>query len=187
MSSIETDGILLLATARRAIEARLGLALPNEGPPEPGPLRASFVTLTQRGELRGCVGSLEAQRPLLTDVAVNACNAAFHDPRFAPLTTLEWPEISIEISVLGEIEWRDCARLYDALAWVRTGRDGVVLASGARRATFLPQVWESLPNPQDFFKFLAQKAGLPERWPDNARVGRYPVSKYCEVAARLIA
>lgn len=183
MSSTEKpDGTRLLAIARHAIEARLGLA-DAEPPPTGSPLGASFVTLTRRGELRGCIGSLEAQRPLFEDVATNACNAAFRDPRFPPVVRTEWPGIAVEISVLGDIEWCDCPNLGAALDWVRVGRDGVVIASGARRATFLPQVWETLPAPADFFDHLLRKAGLGGRWPEDARVGRYPVHKFREIAA----
>ena len=187
MFSIEQpDGARLLAIARQAIEARLGLV--DTEPPTTGSAPgASFVTLTRGGELRGCIGSLDAQRPLFEDIATNACHAAFRDPRFPPVTRTEWPTIAVEVSVLGEIEWRDCADLEAALAWVRTGFDGVVIASGARRATFLPQVWETLPAPADFFDHLLRKAGLGYRWPENARVGRYPVHRFRETATESVS
>ena len=184
MSSIEPSGAQLLAIARHAIETRLGLrAADRQEDISSTALGASFVTLTRAGDLRGCIGSLEARRPLAEDVAENACAAAFHDPRFSPVSAAEWPEIALEVSVLGEIEWRDCPTLAEALAWIRPGKDGVVLASGSRRATFLPQVWETLPDVEDFFSALHRKAGLSvSSWSADTRIGRYPVLKYREPA-----
>jgi len=183
----ELSGLQLLAIARHAIEARLGLRAADRRENTPATaLGASFVTLTHKGDLRGCIGSLEAERPLAEDVAANACAAAFHDPRFPPVDAAEWPEIALEVSVLGAIEWRGCPTLAAALAWIRPGEDGVVLASGSRRATFLPQVWEMLSDAEEFFSALRRKAGLSTAaWPADARIGRYPVLKYREPTGSL--
>ncbi|MCL2658658.1 MAG: AmmeMemoRadiSam system protein A [Betaproteobacteria bacterium] len=187
MPNTELSGLQLLAIARHAIEARLGLRAADRRENTPATaLGASFVTLTHKGDLRGCIGSLEAERPLAEDVAANACAAAFHDPRFPPVDAAEWPEIALEVSVLGAIEWRGCPTLAAALAWIRPGEDGVVLASGSRRATFLPQVWEMLSDAEEFFSALRRKAGLSTAaWPADARIGRYPVLKYREPTGSL--
>jgi len=129
------------------------------------PLRAagaSFVSLHMLDDsLRGCIGSVNAVRPLIEDVARNAYLAAFEDPRFPPLSAEAWPRLKIEVSVLSPIAplpFADEASLLDALA---PGRDGLVLEFGARRGLFLPQVWEALPDPADFIAHLKDKAGLP--------------------------
>lgn len=137
---------------------------------------ASFVTLTRHGELRGCIGSLEARRPLLEDVAENAFNAAFRDPRFLPVDRHECDQLDLHISVLSPTEplhFRDEA---DLLRQLRPGIDGLVLSDGRHRGTFLPQVWEQLPDPQDFLTHLKRKAGLPAaHWSPRLKVERYTV------------
>lgn len=174
-------GASLLAIARHAIAQRLGVESPAPDASafqKPG---AAFVTLTRAGRLRGCIGSLNATRSLADDVKANALAAAFKDPRFPPLGALEWPEVKIEVSVLGASEWRTCPSLADAIAWLRPHRDGVILEDGGHRATFLPQVWESLPDPVEFLTELRRKAGMrADAWPETMRVGRYPVEKYRE-------
>ncbi|MCX9156694.1 AmmeMemoRadiSam system protein A [Niveibacterium sp. 24ML] len=174
-------GKTLLAIARHAIAQRLGDDAPAPDAAafqKPG---ASFVTLTRSGRLRGCIGSLSPTRSLCDDVKANALAAAFKDPRFPPLGALEWPDVKIEVSVLGATEWRNCPSLADAIAWLRPHRDGAILEDGGRRATFLPQVWESLPDPNDFLAELRRKAGMrSDTWPETMKVGRYPVLKYRE-------
>ena len=121
---------------------------------------ATFVTLNLHGELRGCIGSLTSRRPLIDDIIANAKAAAFHDPRFSPLTTSEYLHCSVEISLLTppkELEYSDVA---DLKAKIRPGIDGVILKLGNHQATFLPQVWEQLPDFEQFFAHLCQKAGL---------------------------
>jgi hypothetical protein len=145
---------------------------------------AAFVTLRLAGELRGCVGTVEPWRALADDVRGNAVAAAFHDPRFAPLRRDELHRVSIEVSVLGASEpVRACGE--DAvLAALRPGTDGVVIACGRHRATFLPQVWEALPAPADFMAALKDKAGLPrDFWSADLRVSRYAVDKFAEADA----
>jgi AmmeMemoRadiSam system protein A len=131
-------------------------------PPDPllAKKGASFVTLTIDGRLRGCIGSVEAHRPLFEDVASNAIHAAFFDPRFEPLSPEEFNIVAIEVSVLTEPKPLAYAGAGDLLTKLRPGVDGVILGRGARRATFLPQVWEELPKKEAFLGHLCAKAGL---------------------------
>jgi AmmeMemoRadiSam system protein A len=182
-------GASLLAIARGAIAASLGEAGPAPVPAsgwlaEPG---ASFVTLTQRGELRGCVGSLSPERPLRTDVERNACAAAFCDPRFAPLSRREYAEIAVEVSLLSPLEPIAFESESHALALIRPGVDGILLEYGERRGTFLPQVWEQLPEPDAFLAHLKQKAGLPVGfWAAGLKLSRYTVRKWREADAKRV-
>ncbi len=176
-------GASLLTLARNAIAARFGLppAPVAVDRPELAKMGATFVTLTQRGDLRGCIGSLEAWRPLAQDVQENARAAAFRDPRFEPLNIEELPITRVEVSLLSAAEpihFRDEA---DALAQLRPNIDGVIFSAGNRRSTFLPQVWEQLPEPADFMARLKQKAGLPANyWGPDVRLERYTVRKWKE-------
>lgn len=142
---------------------------------------ACFVTLTQSGELRGCIGSLQAHRPLLADVKSNAVSAALHDPRFTPLRAEELDITTVEISLLSatrEMAVRDEA---DALAQLRPNVDGIVFEYGRYRSTFLPQVWESLAQPRQFLSMLRRKAGLPDDfWAEGVKLSRYTVTKWSE-------
>jgi len=122
---------------------------------------ASFVTLTRQGRLRGCIGSLEARRSLATDVRENAINAAFSDPRFPPVSAEELDDLRIEVSVLSAPEPLAYDSPDDLVARLRPGVDGVVIERGWNRATFLPQVWEKLPDPHQFLQHLCLKARLP--------------------------
>jgi len=175
-------GPALLAHARWAIAERLGLA--GEPPVTPAPLEAPgacFVTLSQAGALRGCIGSLEVHRPLVLDVTENARAAAFRDPRFAPVSAGEWPGIQVEVSLLGPPEALEAGSEAELLAQLRPGVDGLILAAGPRRATFLPQVWEQLPDGRDFLLQLRRKAGLPgDYWGPDLRCWRYQVRKWRE-------
>ena len=142
---------------------------------------ATFVTLTQNGNLRGCIGSLEAYRPLALDVAENAIAAAFRDPRFPPLGPEELDFTRVEVSLLDVPKPMEFSDEADALARLRPGIDGLILAYGHRRATFLPQVWESLPDRQQFMAHLKMKAGLPaDFWDDGITLSRYGVQKWKE-------
>ena len=180
------QGRLLTTLARAAICRELGQPEP-EIPPEaahaawleaPG---AVFVTLTQHGALRGCIGSLEARRPLREDLAANARAAAFDDPRFPPLAWDELLHTRVEVSVLGTPQAMSCRDEADALAQLRPGVDGVILESGGHHATFLPQVWEQLPEPAQFMAHLKRKAGLDaDFWSADIRLSRYPVEKFKE-------
>ena len=136
---------------------------------------ASFVTLKTGDDLRGCVGSLEGQRPLAADVSNNAYAAAFRDPRFRPLTTHEYSRITVSISVLSEAQSIDCETEEDLIAALRPGIDGLILAEGhTHRATFLPAVWQSISQPREFITQLKLKAGLaPRYWSRTLRFKRY--------------
>lgn len=136
--------------------------------------RASFVTLTIAGRLRGCIGSLEATRPLVTDVAHNAYGAAFSDPRFPALTTAELPRLEFHISVLSPPQPLQFASEQELLAQLRPGIDGLILEEHGRRGTFLPSVWEQLAQPAEFLQQLKRKTGLPaDYWSPTLRVRRY--------------
>jgi AmmeMemoRadiSam system protein A len=140
------------------------------------------VTLSQKGALRGCIGSLASTEPLAENVRHNAINAAFQDPRFPPLDSEELDQIAIEVSVLSPpaaVAYDDAD---DLLSRLRPGIDGVILRKGAASATFLPQVWKQLPRCQDFLSHLCLKAGLPARaWhDDNLQVETYQVQSFEE-------
>jgi len=172
----------LLALARNAIAARFGgEAEPAAEAPELKAPGATFVTLTRNGRLRGCIGSLEAYRPLAHDVCENARAAAFADPRFPPLDEDELADTVVEVSLLTSPEPMRVADESDALAQMRPGVDGIVLECEGRRATFLPQVWEQLPEPERFLAQLKRKAGLAaDYWSDRVRLSRYGVAKWKE-------
>ncbi len=135
----------------------------------------TFVTLKRNNQLRGCIGSLSAVVPIATGVRDNALNAAFHDPRFAPLKKKELDDVRIEVSVLSQPVALDYTDADDLLAKLRPGVDGVILTKGSASATFLPQVWEQLPRPEPFLSNLCMKAGLPaSQW----RAGDLKVQVY---------
>ena len=215
-------GSTLLKLARSEIATKLGHDVSSPAQAgwlaEPG---ASFVTLTRQGELRGCIGTLEAHRPLGLDVRENAVAAAFRDPRFMPLTRVEFDEIRVEVSVLSPSEILVVASEEHALAILRPNVDGVVFGAirvevsllspteglyvqdeaaalaalrpnvdgvvfeyRHYRSTFLPQVWEQLPEPAEFMAHLKRKAGLPmDFWAEEVRLSRYTVSKWKESSA----
>lgn len=163
----EEEKEFLLKAARIAMEnAVRGLPVNREdltGVPErllePG---ATFVTLTKNDELRGCVGGLEPIYPLIVDVREHAIAAALHDYRFLPVQPPELPEIKIEISRLTvpkRLEYEDPD---DLLRRLRPHVDGVLIRDGYQRATFLPQVWEKLPNKEVFMGNLCLKMGAPQ-------------------------
>lgn len=136
--------------------------------------RATFVTLQQHGDLRGCIGHLEAFQPLVLDVAENAYAAAFQDPRFPPLSESEGENLEIHISVLTPATPMVFSSEKELIAQLRPGQDGLILQDGYNKGTFLPSVWESLPQPEEFIKHLKLKAGLPiSHWSENLKVLRY--------------
>ena len=172
----------LLKIARASISNQLGLAFPEpDCPPELSELGATFVTLTLDGNLRGCVGTLEAHRPLFLDTRQNAIAAAFSDPRFPPLNMAEYAHIKIEVSLLSQAAPLAFSSEQDALLQLAPGIDGIIFECGQRRSTFLPQVWESLPEPSSFLAQLKLKAGFSGSfWSDGIRLSRYTVSKWKE-------
>lgn len=157
---------ILLKLAREAIEHVVNRrVLPpldlHSFPPRLREKGAAFVTLTENGELRGCIGALEATQPLVEDVREHAAAAAVEDFRFPPVRPEEIDRLEIEISRLTEPQPLDYDGPLDLINKLRPGIDGVVLKDGFRRATFLPQVWEKLPNPIEFLDHLCLKMGLP--------------------------
>lgn len=181
---MDEAGTSLLRLARNTIGERFGLpSKPIVESPEWQGKAATFVTLTQHGDLRGCIGSLEAWRPLAEDVRANALAAAFRDPRFPPLAAEELAHTRIEVSLLTPAEALPCRDEADALAQLRPHIDGIILSAGRHRATFLPQVWEQLPEPAAFLAQLKRKAGLPaDYWGPELHLERYTVKKWQELA-----
>jgi AmmeMemoRadiSam system protein A len=142
-------------------------------------LRAAFVTLNRGGRLRGCIGHLQACQALVQDVAENAYSAAFRDPRFRPLGADELADLEVHISVLSPPEPMSVSSEADLLRQIRPGIDGLTLEAGGNRGTFLPAVWESLPQPEQFLSHLKRKAGLPpDYWSDAMRVSRYTTEAF---------
>lgn len=140
---------------------------------------AAFVTLHRSGELRGCIGHLEPLQPLAQDVADNAFAAAFRDPRFPPLQGGELSDLELEISVLNPPESILFGNEQELLAQIRPGVDGLILEDGPARGTFLPAVWQSLPDPRQFLEELKRKAGLTrDHWSDTLRVWRYHTESF---------
>jgi len=176
----EERGAVLLAIARGSIErggeAPSACAWDADWLREPG---ASFVTLRLDEELRGCIGTIDAHRALGDDVAWNARAAAYRDPRFPPVSAMERDRLQVEVSVLSRREPLATSSESDALAQLRPGIDGIALEYRGASATFLPQVWESLPEPGAFLEHLRRKAGLPGRfWHPDVRLSRYTVEKF---------
>ena len=177
-----TEGKLLIAIARAAIAGQFGLHFTvRDAAPllqQPG---ATFVTLKSNGKLRGCVGSLSVHRRLIDDLRSNARAAAFQDPRFKPLRFEELSSIHIEVSLLSALQPMIFSDEADALSQLRAGIDGIVLEYGGKRSTFLPQVWESLPDRRSFLTALKRKAGLaPDFWDAGLCLSRYTVAKWAE-------
>ncbi len=184
-------GRKLLQIARQSISAALGArGKPGAPAAEESWLResrASFVTLMQGDELRGCVGALEAQRPLAQDVAENARAAALEDPRFKPITPDEFGHTDIEVSLLSTPKRLLFEHHAELIARLRPGVDGVILeqTGEGKRATFLPQVWEGLPDPEQFIAQLKRKAGIaPDTDMRSCRVKRYTALKWREAEFR---
>ena len=173
-------GVTLIDIARGAIEEGLhGTARRAFDAPwlkRPG---ATFVTLLKDGELRGCIGSLQATKPLGEDVAENAQGAAFRDPRFPALGAFEWPQCRVEVSLLGAPTTISFADEAELVRRIRPGEDGLILEADGRRATFLPQVWQGVPDPRAFLRELVRKAGLPaDTALTRCTISRYRVMKF---------
>ena len=188
------QGAVLVALARQVIAEKLDRPVPADqsrqtrkalADPRFDAPGATFVTLHKAGRLRGCIGSLQARQPIKDDVQHNAQHAAFNDPRFAPLQAAELAEIDIEVSILTPpqpLPYRDGE---DLIRKLRPGVDGVIIRKGAASATFLPQVWEQLPRPEDFLGHLCLKARLPTAaWRTaDLQVMIYQVQHFGEVSA----
>ena len=175
-------GSVLLPIARAAISNVL--SVPHSADESASWLTehgACFVTLTQHGELRGCIGTLQAHRPLLEDVKANAVAAALHDPRFPALRPAELDYTEVEISLLSPATNMSFESEADAGTQLRQGIDGIIFQYRHYRSTFLPQVWEQLPQPRDFMAHLKHKAGLsPAFWSEDVKLSRYGVVKWRE-------
>ena len=169
-SLTEEEGKYLLFVARKTIQEALfekesreppsSLPSPSSESPKYLERRGTFVTLTIDGGLRGCIGHIIPQESLIEGVRINAANAAFHDPRFRPLSKSEFQKIRIEISILTEPEPLSFSDANDLAARLRPGIDGVIVKKNFHQATFLPQVWEQLPDRHSFLTHLCLKAGL---------------------------
>ncbi len=188
-------GAILLAIARASLAETLGGRDPDgdqdrrlhEPRDEPWltELGASFVSLHRGEELRGCVGSIEAFRPLAEDVRRNAVAAALRDPRFPPLEVAELEDVELEVTLLSPPEPIRFTGEADALAQLCPGEDGLLLSWGGHRSTFLPQVWESLPTPEAFLSSLKRKAGLaPDFWHPDLELRRYSAIHWSESELR---
>ncbi|MCG6933791.1 MAG: AmmeMemoRadiSam system protein A [Gallionella sp.] len=180
-------GNILLPIARAEISRVLNVpCAADETAPWLAEHGACFVTLTQFGELRGCIGTLQAHRPLLADLKSNAVSAALRDPRFTPLTVEELDVTTVEVSLLSESQEMQVRGEADALAQMRPGVDGIIFEYGRYRSTFLPQVWENLARPRDFLAMLRRKAGLPDDfWAEGIKLSRYTVTKWSEAEVQL--
>ena len=145
-------------------------------------VRACFVSLHLGGNLRGCIGSLEPHRPLIDDVISNAWSAAFQDPRFPRVADTEAAGLEIEISILSPVEPFPVKNEQDLLYRLQPCHDGLIIDDGCgHRATFLPQVWEQLPQPRDFLNHLKKKAGLGiDEWPKSLKCYRYHCEAFSE-------
>jgi AmmeMemoRadiSam system protein A len=183
----EDERRLLLQIARQALEASVcGQSLPpldwDSLPERFREMGATFVTLTRQGQLRGCIGTLEAHLPLAEDVCVHTQAAALEDYRFLQVTPEELPDIMIEISRLTSPQPLAYEGPDDLISKLRPGIDGVVLRDGFRRATFLPQVWEKIPDPDLFLSHLCQKMGVtPTAWhKKKLEVFTYQVEEFHE-------
>lgn len=142
---------------------------------------ACFVTLHKQGQLRGCIGSLEAHRPLLEDVMHNAFSSAFRDPRFPPVSESELAELHIEISILTPQQPLPVSTEAELLQALRPSIDGLVIRDGSRSATFLPQVWKQLPKPEIFLEHLKLKAGMSKgHWSDTMQCFVYQCIEFEE-------
>lgn len=168
---------LAAASVKYGLEHHTPLPVnPADYPPALQQIRASFVTLTINQQLRGCLGTLEAHCPLVADVIENAFAAAFRDPRFNPLQESEYHQLQYHISILNPPRPMQFDSEADLIARLRPGIDGLILEDLGRRGTFLPIVWESLPDAAQFLQHLKIKAGLsPSHWSPTLAVKRYTV------------
>ena len=179
------NGETLLQLARRSIAEQFGGPEPAHPPDAewldaPG---AAFVTLRLDDELRGCVGSAQARRPLYEDVVDNAKAAAFMDPRFEPLTPEELQRTKLEVSVLSPLEPLDVETEEQLLQKLRPGIDGLQLQWGGHRALFIPEMWHQVPDPKMFLWYLKRKAGLPtDRWMAGTRCHRFTAKAFSEAS-----
>jgi len=187
---LETHGTNLVKLAVRSIQ----YGFKKDTPPKvvidtfATPLRAkraTFVTLERNGQLRGCIGSLVASRPLVLDVVENAFRAAFRDPRFPRLKPEEGKGLGLSLSVLTPMSERQFSSEEDLLAQVQPGHHGLLIQDRDKRAVFLPQVWDQLPAPEDFMARLKMKAGFSAGyWSPEMRAWTFTVQKVPPLGVR---
>ncbi len=174
MLQIARDAIMQTLIGNKDIKINLKLF--------PGQLlekKGTFVTISSEGKLRGCIGSLSPQRPLILDIIHNAQSAAFHDPRFKALTLSEFQNIEIHISILTEARNMQISSKEELLAQLRPGIDGIILKEKGKSATYLPSVWEKIPKARDFVYELRRKAGLdPEGWDESTQIFCYETIEF---------
>lgn len=161
----DQEGEYLLALARRTIEERLfnkepGREVEKSGSDKFLEKRGTFVTLNINNNLRGCIGHIVPYESLIDSIRSNAISSAFDDPRFRPMSKEEWKDVKVEISILTEPNILKYSGADDLLEKLRSGIDGVIIRKGNEQATFLPQVWEQLPDKRDFLTHLCMKAGM---------------------------
>jgi len=182
----DEEGQRLCTYARQCIAAALGG--PSAQPPSLATLSidgACFVTLYSGDVLHGCIGSLEAHQSLLQDVAENAVSAALRDPRATPLRLGDEQALRVEVSLLSPLQRLQVNSRAETIAALRPGTDGVLLRYHGRRGTFLPQVWDELPDRHEFYRHLLRKAGLPSDLDSpEVEVYRYTVEKWHQEPTR---
>ncbi len=181
MPLIKKNQQILLQVAKQSIEYGFSNNKPisinlDEYPLELHKKTATFVTLEINGNLRGCIGTLIAIRPLIKDIAYHAYAAAFSDPRFSKIRLDEFSRLAINISLLSIPEFISFDSEEDLIQQLRPKIDGLILTDGVNKGIFLPSVWESLNQPSEFLRYLKQKAGLaPDYWSNKITVERYTV------------
>lgn len=172
LTGLEQSSCNGFETLESVLEQRLDQNLEKENDVLSLPA-ATFVTLHKFEQLRGCIGSLQAVRSLAEDVAHNAFNAAFRDPRFNPVKQTEFTDLNIEISVLTKPEPMSGSHSFELfLEQLQQNRDGLILTEGYKRATFLPSVWEQVANKEEFVRHLMNKAGITQ-WSEQIQCERY--------------
>lgn len=180
------EGLILLNIARTSIYDKLNQQNKKIEKKFKGTIfykkRGVFVTLHKNGHLRGCIGNIEPVDSIISGVKDNAINAAFKDSRFSPVKLDELDNIDIEISILTKPEKLEYKGLKDLLSKLKPGIHGVIINKNNRKATFLPQVWDQLPDPKNFLSHLCQKAGLsPDEWKNETlEVMIYEIQEFNE-------
>jgi len=183
LSSESRTFLLQLARSTVSSKMKVRRAFLDRVPEEVKRKAGTFVTLKKKGELRGCIGSLEAIQEMYRDVMENAEHAAYDDPRFSPLEETELEDVRIEISVLSNPVGLVVKNVRELTQKLESEKPGVILRQGWAKATFLPQVWEELPNAEDFLSHLCMKAGLsPDSWtdPNHLELSTYQVEHFAE-------
>ncbi len=183
---LEDQSKILLRMARESIGERLGISsttpkkdLEKDNTAFLDNKQGLFVTLHKRGELRGCIGTIEPVKPLRQGICDNALFAAFNDTRFSPLTLGEFHEVDIEVSLLSIPEPLEFTTTEDLLGGLKPGIHGVIIKKESASATFLPQVWEQLPEAEEFLSQLCMKAGLSSIAWKNKGIAVYTYSVQC--------